>query len=107
MCFSRYREVVEQRADLGMSTNLPTPERMRRDYDKHRRRLWAQARRCCTSVNLRSLVFQTFYWEWIHEIESEVVGRREHSQDITAHIQRLRMTDSVPENSQVWGILEE
>ena len=86
MCFSRYREVVEQRADLGISTTIPEPEQMRRDYNNQRRPLGAQARRCCMSINLRGLVFQTLYWEWIHDIESEILGRQENIRGITAHI---------------------
>ena len=94
MCFSRYREVIEQRAGLGMSTTIPTPAQMRKDYNKQRQRLRAQARRRYPSGSMQHAVFESLYSKWIRGIELEIVNRRGFVRAITGRIRRVAMTDS-------------
>lgn len=103
MCFSRYREVIEQRADLGMTTTTLTPERMRTDYNQHRRRLRAQARRRYTNTVWQNIEFHCLYWRWIREIELEIVNRRGFVRGITGRIQRMLVTDPGPADSHISG----
>ena len=107
MCFSRYREVIEQRADLGMSATIPTPEQLRKDYNKQRQRLRAQARRRFTKGAWQNIELDNLYWRWIREIELEVLNRRGFIRGITGRIRRMSITDSVREDSHMSGTLAE
>lgn len=76
MSFGKYKIVMEQKADVGLISEMPSQSELRRNYDRETQKLKRDAEKAHFTKALQNIEWTTLKEKWIHNMSVNILARR-------------------------------